>query len=329
MNRYGLGLDGFQDNSSVPFKPIIEVVDQDINIEGWQGQFEQSFIEFPRYLNERSTRYDKGGLNALMERYNASPVQYYTAHKSKIEIPVIASPSIRPPAYKAILDFHRELQDQFNRLAVRLFVPAGTLTAKQEQNLDAILEELRSEDFLLLDIVDSADFSKHLYERVQSIIDRADNQETYVLNAFEPQDGQRHNLGPVLTQRFDLDGFGDFVTDPRFPSGGGSSEEQSSIIRQYSQGRYEVREYKKETYPEAFKELLSEDEFDPDHCEFCSLMVEEESDWATQWKIYRMGHYIHTILEETLPKVETESPEELDTMGETLIRELLNDDDET
>ncbi len=27
-----------------------------------------------------------GGLNALMERYNASPVQYYTAHKSIIEL---------------------------------------------------------------------------------------------------------------------------------------------------------------------------------------------------------------------------------------------------
>ncbi len=52
MNRYGLGLDGFQDNSSVPFKPIIEVVDQDINIEGWQGQFEQS-LEYLKIPNHR------------------------------------------------------------------------------------------------------------------------------------------------------------------------------------------------------------------------------------------------------------------------------------
>lgn len=309
--------------------PLVEVTRKGVDLVNFQSVRGQLLVDFPRYLSDRSTVFSED-LDELLEEYNENNIAYFRQNEDRVDIPVLSATTTEPVVYRGILDAHRDLHAEYSQIAVRPFITRGDFDETQKQNLESLLEELRPDDILLLDVIDIADFDGQLYENLQWLINRSEQSAVYLLNAFEPQDGQAHNLGPVLTQDLKIEGFGDFVTDPRYPTGGGGSdEERSSILRQYDPSQYQVEGFKASTYAEALDDAKSKELFDADHCNFCSDMDSEDREWSMIWKVYRMGHYIATNLEETLIDMENLNPEVLDEPGYRFVRNRIgssNDD---
>jgi len=324
IDRLSVGFEQFdEENSERSLLPCLEITEPGVDLTFYESAQGRLLVDFPEYLSQRSTAFEASpgddgdeGIDEFLDQYNRDPVQFFEAKAEAVDIPVLSPERPEPVVFADIHRQHRELRDQFDELAVRLFVPFESFDDRQQENLAALLADLRPNDIVLIDILSVASFNGDYYDRIQSLVDDASGHETYVLNAFEPRESVTHNNGPVLALELGLAGFGDFATDSRYPSGGAAGDsERDSILRQYDDAAFEVKEYSAETYPEALNNAQADGSFDPDHCEFCNNMASEDRDWSEIWKTNSMGHYISEVVDYTLPDMVNTGPENLDATG--------------
>lgn len=313
--------------------PMVELVEPDQlhELEGYHNVSGRLLVDFPRYLSTQSTKFDD--LPSLLSKYDNNPVDFFTNNRRYIDIPVVSEAEPEPIEYKEITSIEKELTKDFDSIAVRLFVDGSALSTEQEDNLTNIFELIRETDYVLLDVLQVGGWEGRLYQNIQEIISMAPKTTPiFVLNAFEPREGTgAHNYGPVVTEDLDLNGFGDFVLEPRYPRSGGPAEDVDNIIRYYDQNGFKIENFRDEKYLDAVEPLEDATFFDQDHCPFCSEMADESkrNNGHQFWKRTRMGHYIHAMLEETLGMIENYGPEDLDMDGyETIQQRSESDEDE-
>lgn len=152
-----------------------------------------------------------------------------------------------------------------------------------------------------------------------SNIGKENNLEIFVLNAFEPFD-LRHNFGPIFSYRYDLDGFGDFATEKRFPPAGGRA--QRRIIRYYYWDRYLLKEIARTSYHSAASQLRASSYWTNHayHIPSCNVCREVDNhrynEGHSYWKRFRILHYLNSITNETRQQsASAVSDEDLDPDG--------------
>lgn len=321
----------FESESGHSLSPLLELVDLDKleDIDDYASIGERQFIDIPTYLLERITKHSDD-IEELVEEYEDS-VTFFQEEEIGEFIPVVSTDSTDVIEYETLREDYQNLQNDYETIALRPFVGGPELDEVQRDSITELVEEVRPDDVVLLDIVDVAGFEGSLYANLDFITDLTTDYETYTLNAFQPRQGGRaHNYGPVLADDLRVDGFGDFVLEPRFPPSGGQPTE-TRIIRHYGPDQFELEIFTSEDggYEEALAQLRGSDYWDASHCQFCR---EANSDWNEGhrfWKRIRMGHYIHSIYIDTLQQMDEHSGEDLDMDGYQYIHRRVDDDDET
>lgn len=334
MEQFAIGFEEFDASQEPDEKllPLIELTEPGVDLVNLETVRRELLVDFPRYLSHRSTAFEDEedpDLIDLLEQYNRDNVQFFTEKQDDIDVPVLSANQPEPIIYHGILSSYRTLRESFGTIAVRPFISSQALDETQQENLATLISELRESDIVLIDILDVAKLDSGLYETIEWILNQVQEQEVYILNAFEPRGGFAHNLGPYLASHLEIAGFGDFATDARYPSGGASSDaERDSILRQYDQDTLDVGEYRAETYPKALNQAQADDIFDSAHCYFCSQMANEDRDWSEIWKRLTMGHYITENIDSTLSEMDEMNPEDLDEFGHDFVQNATDNSDE-
>lgn len=316
LSEFWSGLTRFAAGSDHSFSPLIEIIDEEglSDLDKYLGFGDLLLVDYPLYLQERRTKFS-GGLGNLEKEYENS-VDFFQEEIDQA-VPVVSTDSIDLIEYDTILSDFNSLREEFDRIALRPFVGGPELDTEQKSSLRNLINEIRSNDLILLDVVDVAGFEGSLYENIVFINDLISNNDTFVLNAFEPrQRGHAHNHGPILTEDLNLDGFGDFVLEPRYPPAGGQPTD-TRIIRHYSPNEFELEIFISEEggYEEAFEQLKSSDYWNSEHCQYCQ---EASTDWNEShrfWKKIRMGHYLHSSFLDTLQEMDEHTGQDLDMDG--------------
>lgn len=321
LNRFSGGLARFSEGQTwdTELFPILEPVsngDED-DFDEYYEVSSRLMVDFPRYLSTRSTKFDD--LEDFLSDYNDEPIEFFDENSSEIDVPIASQSTTDLLDYGELVGVFTDLQDGYSSAGVRIFVDGAKLTDEQLRDLDNIAEELRPSDYVLMDVIQIGGWEGRLKENLRTIRGKApESTETFVLNAFQPrQSDEAHNYGPVVTSELSLDGFGDFVLESRFPPGGGGANDPDRIIRHYDEEGFEIQNFRADSYGEAYLALQDSDYFDPEHCVFCGTMGDaaRRTEGHNFWKVNRMGHYIQSILDDTLEMMEDYDAEDLDMDG--------------
>lgn len=321
LNRFSGGLGRFSEIETwdAELFPMLEPVSRDDEDEfsEYTDVANRLMVDFPRYLSTRSTKFDE--LDDFLSNYDEDPNEFFEENADQIDVPVASQSTPDLLDYGELLPILADLQDDYSSVGVRMFVDGAELTDEQLSDLDNIAEQLRPPDNVLMDVIQIGGWEGRLKENLKTIRDKTPvSTQTFVLNAFEPRVSDvAHNYGPVVSSDLSLDGFGDFVLEARYPPSGGGADDPDRIIRHYDEYGFEVENFRADSYDDAYEALEDSDYFDPDHCNFCRAMGDpvRRTEGHNFWKVNRMGHYIHSILDEILEMIEEHDAEDLDMDG--------------
>lgn len=293
--------------------PVMEIIDEDdFNaIDDYREFSNELMIDLPRYLIPRDNKLNDE-VEITTNNYR-SVVDFYTQNIPNGDVPVVSGDAEAPIDYSQLRSIYDDLKTEFNKLAVRIFVGLRQFDNQQENDVRELLENLRDEDVILLDLIDTGGFDSDAYRNAELIVDWSDGQDTFILNAFR-YDESNHNYGPVAAKELDIEGFGDFGINQRFPQEM-NFRPPTQYIRMFDTDTMELRNFGGDGYNDAYQQLQNSSYFDPDHCEFCR-QADEDPNWGPNfWKRVRLGHYVSEVLEETLDRVETQPSRNLDQHG--------------
>lgn len=327
LSEFWNGLTRFEAGPEYSLSPFLELTDRGEDLDVLKSIGDRLFLDIPTYLLERRTKHTED-VEDLIDEYGTA-VEFFQNEDIDPYIPVVSTDSTDIIEYDTLLTDYQSLRDDFEVIAIRPFVGGPELDEEQRRAFTEIINEIRPIDVIFLDIIDVTGFEGSLYANLEFITNLTSEFDTYALNAFQPREGRRnHNYGPVLADDLGLDGFGDFVLEPRFPSAGGQPTD-TRIIRHYSPDQFDLEMFISEGggYEEALDQLRESDYWDSNHCQFCR---EANSDWNEGhrfWKRIRMGHYLHAIYLDTFQMMGDQTGEDLDMDGYQYVHRRVEDDD--
>jgi hypothetical protein len=254
-------------------------------------------VDLPIYLTERANAYDEP-VSELVEEYGSS-TNFLHKEADRIPIPVISG-SIDPPDYAAYLPAYRTLEEEYDRIALRLMLTdfGIELTDDQKDSLEELAEELRDRDIVLFDLVDNG-VRDELKTDLRYLANLFENNLTGVLNAFDAYNGHPENQSPHLAEEFEASAFGDFGINQRFkPDGGGAPANVKH--RHYHPNHSTVEFFEGNDYIEAQEELTSWSEWNRSHCDGCRRAGRTSNNDPNTWKQIKMTHYFSSVLAEEI-----------------------------
>ncbi|MDS0259345.1 hypothetical protein NDI56_08070 [Haloarcula sp. S1CR25-12] len=299
-------------------KPLLEIVHNDDlnNIAHYTSEFDEVFVDFPRYLVDRENKH-KDDVSDIISDYNNDPVKFFSKN-SKLDYTPVISGSLDPISYSGFVQYIQSLQSDFNRICVRLFIPINTFTSSEENELKSIISELRDQDAVLADVVDVDQLSTAVRPNIDFIKSEIGNQDFYVFDVFEPRGEVNYNYGLVMGKHANVDGVGDFSIEPRFPNDIPDAAFQNipKRVRQYDSSSHSVSTTEdSDHYVKAVDMMLKNNNLDINHCPACEKLYNEYQTVKSNSsrkdldagfvKQMRMNHYTYSVLAEEFPDMTT------------------------
>lgn len=313
--------------------PLVEVVDQEEfveNINIIEEKFGDIMVDLPLYLSERTESNNKhrNDVREILERHGSVDINgqtnFYLSEENSI-IPVVSTFS-HDIDYDNLISGFNSLENEFERIAIRIFVFSRGMTDDQIENLNQLANSIRNEDILLLDLLEFEDVMEPVISNISEINNIFQHNNTYLLNAFDVEiDRDVHNYTPVLAKSFGFNGFGDFATIPRWEGGYGYGGPGRRIIRFYAYNDNRLVHFVHEDdFTDAvgfLKDSIywedAQDDNHPDNCNYCNHVDNDNFNRGpTWWKKYRIIHYINSIYYHTFPEMDRYTdPEDFDMDG--------------
>jgi len=293
-----------------------------------RSYFGSVMVDVPQYLLDYSNKFREQADGLL--RVYPDPINFLVSFKSWIDIPV-ASSRLQPiPDYSVQRNAVGRLIQDFQRVAVRLFVPSVDITqiSVSINSYIDLLKNVPEGSIILLDIPEVSGNEAVVAANVREMSSRASQlgHKLYVINAFDPDSGG-HNFGPYLAFENQLKGFGDLATEHRWPPTGGGGY-PTAIIRYYDFQRYVVEEFRERLggYEQAAQRLVGSTVWQ-NHvahrrtCPACSEVSRGAYQLSSAyWKQFRLEHYIASILHDTRNQYSAvTNPQDLDPDGHDVI----------
>ena len=292
-------------------KPLVEIVsDDDIeNIGKYTRRFDEVFVDLPRYLTNRDNEH-KENIEDLLSEYSSDIVDFYIDNQ-EIDFTPIVSGEIDPIDHSSYSQMIQGLKSEFDRICVRLFIPVDEFSSAQEREIENILELLRENDAVILDVVDIRELDRGIRPNIETITEMTEDRDIYIFDLFEPRGEVNYNYGLVMTKHTEADGVGDFVIEPRFANYDDipdvAFQNIPRRIHQYEHTDHTVTtKQDSDKYLQAVEEMLNQNILEPNHCPFCEALVDEyrtvKSDpdrkdlGAGFVKQMRMNHYMYSVL---------------------------------
>lgn len=322
-----------EDVPSQNIKPILEIVTEnlwDVFLSKCRSKFGDVYVEFPAYLSERSNKFLGITKHDITLDVYSDCAEFFSQNTNKIDIPVV---STSHPERETVMNYdletglYHQVKRNFSRVGVRTSVPTFDISVAPRtfDSFRNMVNSLDVNDILFLDIFYLSGVLNPIHTNLQVMINLAKkrNIPIYILNAFEPED-QSHNYGPYLYRHFNIDGFGDFATEKRYPTGGRDRtiRRVRKIIRYYNWDRFQLLNFKAWSYSQAADILKQSGAWRRNslHNTSCPACIRVESgdfnEWSVYWKEFRIKHYLCSILNETLQRSSScQTAEDLDPDG--------------
>lgn len=307
---------------------LLEVIDEPIFASFTRllrQKYGEIMVDFPLYLLESNNKFF-GSFSDLSNKY-PNQEAFFTKFKNLIDIPVISARQVGILDYINEKDVLLKVKKQFERVAVRVRVPAFNLqmTPTILASYKSLLTSMNDNDILLLDVFNMIGIENQINMNLElmSKMGKKERLEVFTLNAFEPID-LGHNFGPLFSYSFNLNGFGDFATEKRFPAAGGRATRR--IIRYYYWDRYMLKEIAHIRYQLAASQLRISHYWTnhQGHVKSCNVCLEVQNNRYNEghsyWKRFRILHYLNSVLNETRQQYsQAISSEDLDPDGYDLL----------
>ena len=293
-------------------------------------RYGEVWVDLPYYLTEKSN-YFQDDAKELYYDYEQEPESFFEDNKQYIDVPVISAPlSYSFDLEKNIYD---SIKSEFNKIAVRIRVPLVEITTNMLSSLSNLVEEMRDDDVLLLDVFQFTSIETQIFSNIEKMneIFQQNDVNVSILNAFETNQLNCHNYGPLLSAYFNMEGFGDFATEERYKaSGGGGSPTRK--IRYYEPSTYTLWFFKDANGYNGAKEKLVQSgswentSLTPQHLTICNVCYEVNNDDYNKdngyWKRFKILHYLNCIANETRSQYSSfNTSEDLDPDGyDTILR---------
>lgn len=301
-------------------KPLLEIVDDDHlnSISSYSGVYEEVLVDFPRYLQARDNKHQQQ-VNKLISDCGGDPVRFFNNIQAGNFTPVLSGEldPIDYPTYKANLD---RLQSEFERVGARLFVPVDKYSDKDKTTVKSIIDSLREQDLLMVDVVDIRNIDQGIRSNLEYIESLDNNSKKYILDLFEPREDINYNYSLVMSKYLDFDGFGDFCLEPRFPDDipPAAFVNIPKRVRQYKSNSHSVSTYEDpDRYLQVIKQMISRGTLDPNHCPFCHRLHDRYQNVSSNpnrkdldnsfVKRARMGHYQFSLLQNEITDLDAAS----------------------
>jgi len=313
--------------------PLLEVINE-VHLSNFYPKLKRKYgevwVDLPYYLSEHSNKFQES-VDGLITSYKSSPATFFLTHKNNLDVPVVSAPdSYSFDSERAI---YNSIKDEFYKIAVRVRVPTVDITTAMESSLKQLVNAMRIEDVLLLDVFQFSSVESQVTSNIKKMnnIAQQKNIGVYVLNAFETFQANCHNYGPLLTAYFSLVGFGDFATEERFKPArawGG----RASIIRYYVPSSYDLWFCKEKAgYDSAKGKLVKSGHWantsTTQHRSRCTVCDEVNKNKHNKdhiyWKRFKILHYLNCIANEMITQhVPVNTAEDLDPDGYNTIVKL-------
>lgn len=304
-------------------KPLLEIVEDSHtnNIPHYTSAFNEVFVDFPRYLVDRDNKHEDDVAD-LITRYSNSPVNFHTRNSNHNYTPVVSG-HIDPIDHSNFTAYIQDLQSTFDRICVRLFVPIDPYTSAEENGIRDIIDELRDQDAVLVDVVDVDQLSTGIRPNIDFVRGEVNGPDFYIFDLFEPRDEVNYNYGLVMGKYAGVDAVGDFVIEPRFPSDIPDAAFQNipKRMRQYESDLHAVDTTEdSDHYVNAVETMIANGDIDRNHCAACESIIDEYNNvqndpgrtdlGAGFVKRMRMNHYTYSILDEEFSDMDSASDAE-------------------
>lgn len=305
MEAFG-GFRHFTDDGTLDLMPIIELTAQgDLdNLGPYREAGTPVLVDAPQYLMQARKP------NGLTERVETmldgdGPIEFLNDNIDKVNVPVISGPLEESFNYTKLINRYHRLSDDFDKAAIRIFIPASEFRANQLDELREVKSEISDTDLVLLDYIRSGslNLSDPGRENLRNAATIFEGNHRTILDAFNVYEGENYNFGPAIARETGVEGFGDFAVDRRFPAEQAPpvGKYDTRNIRHYDYEEREVRKFQGNGFTgsgSASDELEAWSKWNPDHCEFCKEAETTTSEGMGTWKKIRMGHYIESVIEE-------------------------------
>lgn len=301
------GFNHFDDSEhDLALHPIVAVTsEEDLGeLHAYRDAGNRVYVDLPEYLGDKATKFTED-INETIDEHG-SRESFFRSNSDEIQFPMISGFPDRPVEYGIHISIQSALEDEYSQIAHRLMVASRTngLSDGQKETLKELVETIRPQrDVVMFDVVDiELGEDNKVEDDLKYLAGLFEDFETGVLNAFNAMQGQPDNHSPGLADRFGCTSFGDFAIDRRYPSGGGRPE--SVTLPHYHPNHATAELFPGEDYAAAGEKLLEWEDWDTDHCDFCTdiatLVELGAGQNFSRWKRNRMGHYIESVLRGTI-----------------------------
>lgn len=293
-----------------PVIPLLEILSQDqLSIpERYSNRFSKILVDTPLYHGD----------NEFSSAATDDTADFHNENTNCSDIPVMSHNvdlSGEVMDYSALVDGLDELSNDFGSIAVRIMLPSIELTERQESQLGGMVEGMKDEDVVLIDVLDVEAGIGQVYRNIQSISEEFNEQQIFLLNAFDPNNRAElaHNYGPVISRMLELAGYGDYMLERReMPDG--SPMTQNRVIRYYDSDEFKRVRIVGEGYDGAASELIDTAYVSASHCSYCRRFLQTANHNRASCKEFQMGHYVQSMRDHLI-EMGSYPPEDLDMDG--------------
>lgn len=297
------GFSHFDDSEyDLALHPIVAVTSEEelAELAAYRDAGDRVYVDLPEYLGDKATKFTEDINETIAD--NGTRESFFRSNSDKIQIPMISGFPDRPVEYGIHISIQLALESEYPRIAHRLMVASRTegLTNSQKETLKKLVETARPEkDVIMFDVVDvELGEDSKVQDDLGHLAALFEDFETGILNVFNAMQGQPDNHSPRFADSFGCTSFGDFAIDRRYPSGGGRPK--SVTLPHYHPNHSTAKLFPGDDYADAGEDLLEWEEWNTDHCDFCTdiatLVELGAGENFSRWKRDRMGHYIESVL---------------------------------
>lgn len=300
------GLRRFADDNTLNLLPIIELTSAEDfeHLDSYKQAGDDVLVDAPVYLTQ--TEAPNGLTEDVQDLLSGTDQsELLRDYCDKVDVPVVSGDLEQPFDYTTLIPRYRDLAEEFDKIAVRIFVPTSPLTGDQEEGLRSLAQELSQDDRVLLDYIHRGHLgpSGQGRQNLMEVASTFDSNPRTVLDAFNVYKGENYNFGPDIAREIGVAGFGDYAVDRRFPDRTAPpiGKWDTRNIRHYDFYDQDVKRFEGEGFngdDGAYQELQRWDKWDDSHCQFCEQADATTSEGMGTWKQIRMGHYIEAVIEE-------------------------------
>jgi len=301
--------------------PLVEILkNADLSrISRYTNRFDRVLVDTPLFHPD----------NVFSDEEMLHNAEFHNSNTDANTIPVISHKRTDDGLieYGPMLDGLKKLSEKFETVAIRPIVGTAEFTPRQKTELKQIADQLSSGDIVLPDIWDIEQGLGPVYLNIQTMCDIFSDVETYILNAFDPNNGgnEAHNYGPLFASMVPAQGFGDYLLERRkMPPGPVTTSNR--VIRYYDESEFKRIRISGEGYSGAARNLKETGYLDETHCTYCRRAVQSNETGRGFWKEFQMGHYVQSAVSH-ISDLEEYSGQDLDMDGFSTLRKHLGDND--